>query len=507
MALPDVPSCWFDIRAYGGVGDGRTIDSPAINRAIQAAADAGGGVVRVPAGVWLCFSIRLASHVRLHLDTGAVIRAAVPGAGGAYDLPEPNPHDLYQDFGHSHWHNSLIWGEGLTDIAITGPGLIDGHGLTSKGPGAKWAKRKGYLPESMAGMSAAELAAEDPEEATMQGQGNKAIALKYCTHVMLSDFTIAKGGHFAVLATGVDHLTITRLRIDTERDGLDLDCVRHCTVSHCRINTPNDDAIVLKSSLALGEVRTTQHVRIHDCHVSGFDPGTMLDGRFRRTQDKAPDQDGMTGRIKLGTESNGGFRDIEITRCTFERSRGLALETVDGGMLADVRVSDITMREITTAALFIYVGARLRAPEGTAPGSIRGVRIERVRATDVDPRFASIIAGQAGNPVRDVILSDIDITCRGGLSSLDRAVPEKPDAYPEPSMFGLLPAWGLFVRHAAGVRVDGACLSTAQPDGRPALWLHDVEGAHFQDMCLRNDAATPPLVCRDVRGLTGEIMP
>jgi len=109
--------------------------------------------------------------------------------------------------------------------------------------------------------------------------------------------------------------------------------------------------------------------------------------------------------------------------------------------------------------------------------------------------------------VRDVVLSDIDITYRGGLSALSAPVPEKPDAYPEPSMFGPLPAWGLFVRHAKDVTVAGATLSTAQPDGRPALWLHDVEGMHFQDIRLHNDAATPPLVCQDVRGLTGEIMP
>ncbi|MFV3126028.1 glycoside hydrolase family 28 protein [Niveispirillum sp. KHB5.9] len=497
----------FDIRSFGAVGDGVAIESPAINRAILAAAEAGGGTVLVPAGVWLSFTIRLASKVRLHLAAGAVIRAAVPGDLGAYDLPDANPHDIYQDFGHSHWRNSLIWGDGLTDIAITGPGLIDGYGLTSKGPGAKWAKRKGYFPESMAGMSAEELAAEDPEEAAMQGQGNKAIGLKNCTRVTLSDFTITKGGHFAVLATGVDHLDIQRLRIDTDRDGIDLDCVRHATVGHCRINTPNDDAIVLKASLALGEVRHTEHVRVHDCHVSGFDPGTMLDGTLQRTQAKAPDQDGMTGRIKLGTESNGDFRDIEISNCLFERSRGLALETVDGGMLEDVRISDITMREITTAALFIYAGARMRAPDGTQPSRVRGVRISRIKATDVDPRFSSIIAGQAGNPVRDIVLSDIDITYRGGMPVTDMPVPEKPDAYPEPSMFGPLPCWGLFVRHAADVRVDGATLTAALPDGRPALWLEDTDFVHFQDIALHNKAGTKALVCQDVRGLTGEVRP
>jgi polygalacturonase len=119
----------FDVTAFGAAGHGRILAHQGINEAIRAAHQAGGGVVVVPAGRYLCFSIRLASKVTLHLEAGAVIEAADPALhGGAYDPAEDNGEQLYQDFGHSHWHNSLIWGEYLRDIAITGPGRIEGLG-------------------------------------------------------------------------------------------------------------------------------------------------------------------------------------------------------------------------------------------------------------------------------------------------------------------------------------------------------------------------------------------
>src|SRR6185312_4095196 len=135
----------FDVRTYGAVGDGKTVDSPAVNKAIEAAAAAGGGTVFFPAGNWLCFSIRLKSYVDLYLSQGATILAAespLPGQttgynGGTYDAAEPKTtYDAYQDYGHNHWHNSLIWGEDIHDFSITGPGLIYGKGLSfGAGPG------------------------------------------------------------------------------------------------------------------------------------------------------------------------------------------------------------------------------------------------------------------------------------------------------------------------------------------------------------------------------------
>src|SRR5258705_9665514 len=124
----------FDVRAFGAKGDGKTVDSPAINKAIDAAATAGGGTVLFPAGTYRIYSLSLKSNVALYLDQGSTIMAADPKDGdGKYDAPEPNPWDQYQDFGHSHWHNSLIWGENLENISILGPGRIWGKGLVRSG--------------------------------------------------------------------------------------------------------------------------------------------------------------------------------------------------------------------------------------------------------------------------------------------------------------------------------------------------------------------------------------
>ena len=466
----------FDVRDHGARGDGRAIDSAAINRAIEVAASAGGGIVMLPAGRFLCFSIRLASGITLLLAEDAVIEAADPARHpGRYDLPEPAPEALYQDFGHSHWHNSLIWGDGIANVAILGPGRIEGSGLTRDGPGARWRKQTGERPLSMAGMSETEIRRLEPQAEAMTGLANKAVALKNCRNVRLSGFTILKGGHFALLATGVENLVVEDLAIDTDRDGIDLDCVRNATVSRCRVNTPNDDAIVLKSSFALGAAVVTENVVIEDCKVSGFDPGTMLDGSFGRSQEIAPDRDRVTGRIKLGTESNGGFRNIVIRTCRFERSRGLALETVDGGVLEDVEVRGIVMREVTTAPLFLRLGDRGRGPAGTGVGSLRRISIRDVEATGIDARFAATIAGLPGNRIEDVELRNLRFVYAGGIEAPVATPPILAEAYPEPSMFGITPAWGLWVRHADRVSLRDVRLETERPDARTQILAEAAE--------------------------------
>ena len=165
---------WFDVRKFGAKGDGASIDSPAINRAIDAAATAGGGTVHFPAGVYLTYSIRLKSKVGLYLDHGCVILAApTPLDGtttGGYDAAEPQGEwEPYQDYGHNHWHNSLIWGEGIEGVSITGHGLIWGKGLSR---GWDWQKDEG-MPD-----------------ATKPGVANKTIALKNCRNVLLRDFSV-----------------------------------------------------------------------------------------------------------------------------------------------------------------------------------------------------------------------------------------------------------------------------------------------------------------------------
>jgi len=396
----------FDVRAYGAVGDGKAIDSPAINKAIEAAAAAGGGTVVFPAGNWLSFSIHLKSHVGLYLAQGATIVAAdspLPGAttgynGGTYDPAEPNtPWEDYQDYGHNHWHNSLLWGENITDISITGPGTIYGKGLSF---GANRTARGSY-PIYVA------------EQA---GVGNKAIALKNCHNVLLRDFSILKGGHFGLLLTGVDNLTIDNLTIDTDRDGMDIDCCRNVHVSNCTVNSPWDDGICPKSSYALGYARATENVTITNCYVTGtYELGTVLDGTFNKFAADA--HVGRTGRIKCGTESNGGFKNIAISNCVFDGCNGLALESEDGALCEDIAVSNITMRDIVTAPIFVRLGARLRGPkETTKVGTMRRILISNVTSYNASSRLCSILSGIPDYAIEDVKLSDIYQHSLGGAS-------------------------------------------------------------------------------------------
>ena len=125
-----------------------------------------------------------------------------------------------------------------------------------------------------------------PFKAEQPGVGNKAIALKHCYNVVLRDFSILKGGHFGLLLTGVDNVTIDNLKIDTDRDGMDIDCCRNVRVSNCTVNSPWDDGICPKSSYALGYPRATENVTISNCYVTGtYEIGSVLDGSFRKLPD------------------------------------------------------------------------------------------------------------------------------------------------------------------------------------------------------------------------------
>lgn len=481
----------FDITTYGAKGDGKTQNRDAINKAIDAAAAAGGGIVEVPPGTWVTGSIRLRSNVTLHLERGSVIEASSEGT--AYDVPEPNQWDKFQDFGHSHFHNSLIWGEGLENIAITGGGRISGKAL---------------VRERGAG-------------------GDKAIALKLCHNVTLRDFSIANGGHFGILATGIDNLAIDNLMIDTNRDGIDIDSCRNVRISNSSINSPNDDAITLKGTHALGAARPSENITITNCLVSGFEIGSLLDGTYKHTVQKAPDRDGPTGRIKIGTESEGDFRNIAISNIVFDTSRGLALESVDGAHIEDVSVTNITMRDVSNAPIFIRLGSRMRAPEGVAVGSIKRINISNIVAYNADPRYGSIISGIPGHDVEDVKISNIRVLSRGGLT-LDQVAkqpadlvntfffratggvpprepydtPEREKEYPEPSMFGMVPASGFFIRHAKGIQLDHIDFDYMKEDRRPVFVLDNVEAIDLENCKAAKPTGVATLVMMKAKAVT-----
>ena len=523
----------LDVKAFGATGDGKTLDTAAINRAIDAAAAAGGGTVRFPAGSYLSYSIHLKSNITLQLENGATIIAADAPAGGAggYDPAEPNQWNMYQDFGHSHFHNSLIWGDAIENIAIVGTGRIWGKGL-SRGQGAQ-----------------------------IPGVGNKSISLKNCHNVLLRDFSILHGGHFGILATGVDNLTIDNLKIDTNRDGMDVDCCRNVRISNCYVNSPWDDGICLKADYALGSAKQTEFVTITNCYVSGcWEEGTMLDGSYKKfaADVRVP----HTGRIKFGTESNGGYRNITISNCVFEGCQGLALETVDGALLEDITVTNLSMRDIVSAPIFLRLGDRMRGPDNTPVGTLKRVIISNVVCSNSVSRLGSIISGIPGRLIEDVKISNIQVLHQGGGTKEDAAYqpPEYEDTYPEPTMFvsgprpngrsadgrwlpegegrggagrggagrgGVagatggrgaavagapgrgrggpanlhsMPSHGFYVRHVKGIQFDNIEIRAEKEDQRPAFVLEDVEDADFFRIKVPHVAGVPVFALHNVTG-------
>ena len=436
----------YNVRDFGAKGDGKALDHIAINKAIEVATASGGGQVLLPAGTYLCGSIRLKSNVDLHLMAGAKILAA-PAEMGAYDESEVFGAPEYQDGGHTYFHNSLIWAEGQQNISITGHGMIDGEGLTR------------HDTEKAGNVQGGSI-----------GTGDKAIALKLCRNVTIRDITIFRGGHFAIITTGCDIGTIDNVTIDTNRDGIDIDCCKYFTVSNTKVNTPHDDAIVLKSSYALKKPVLCEHILITNCIVTGYKLGTFLDGTY------VPEKvNWVCGRIKLGTESNGGYRNITISNCTCMWSSGLAFEEVDQGRMENIVVDNISMSHVHHYPIYITTGCRNRGPkERTEVSSARDIYINNVIADDCDSLAGIIITGMESTPVKNVSLSNIRIQYRGGGKKVTTPYREQGTNYPEPRWAGPTPAYGLFARHADGIRLHNVQFELMRPDERPDILLEDV---------------------------------
>lgn len=480
--LRAAPSAGIDVRAFGATGDDHEVDTAAINAAIDAAAARGGGIVRIPAGDYFCHTIHLRDGITLYLERGAVLRAAPVGQ---YDAFAPNRWDRYQDFGHSHWHNSMICAVGVKDVAIAGPGVICGDGLS-----------RGEISYASA----------------TRGGADKIIALKECRNVSLSGFTLIGSPHIAILATGVDNLRISGLLVDVGRDGIDIDCCGNVVIEDSAFNTPHDDSIVLKSSNALGYRRPTSNVHIRHCLVTGgFKPGSLVDGR----RIAISPADGMKARIKIGTESCWGFDRIAVENCIIWNALGISLLTVDGGALTHVSLRDIAMRDIQDAPLFLRLGSRLRAPDGAKVEAFAGIAVENLACDGF--RMPVTMAGIPGHRIADVTLRNIELVRRGvpttqegggwiplaaAFAASDAAPPEKAGDYPEAGMFGPLPARFLFARHVENLAIDGLRLkstaaakplaATATTANVPLFWFDDIEGARFAEIHAP-DGATGPI--------------
>lgn len=440
-----------NVMEYGAIGDGAALETAAIQRAIDACAASGGGKVTIPAGRYRMGSVHLASHMELHLESGAYLLGD-KDLDHNFDPDEVPDYPLYQDESHSYFHHSLLWGENLEHVVISGHGVIDMQSAWEKPGGRGFAQR-----------------------------GAKIIALRECKNVTICDLTLKNATDLAVYLAGCETVRVTGITADVHIDGISPDCCRDVVISDCIVRS-GDDAIVPKSSYTLNRLQICENVVITNCVVSS-----------------------RCNAIKLGTESNGGFRNFTISNCTIFNTRlsGIALEIVDGGILEGVNVSNITMQNVANP-IFVILADRARGPEGTKIGTVRDIQISNVTATgpygpwkairekvdqtsDIEQSkcFTSSITGQPGKCVENVRLSNIRLLVPGGGSAGDAKlqVPEDPKGYPECSRFGdVLPAYGLYCRHTKGLQLHNVSVEAIEPDGRPGIILEDETNTHLREV-------------------------
>ncbi|RCG25940.1 carbohydrate-binding protein [Sphaerisporangium album] len=421
----------FNVRDYGATGNGSTNDDDAIDRAINAANAAGGGIVVFPSGRYRSRTIHLKSDVTLRLDSGSVILAASSGM----DAAESNGNDDYQDYGHSHFHNALMWGNGITNFHITGTGTIDGDGKLITGN-----------PSS--------------------GQADKAIVLTECSNVSLTGVTIRRGGHFGALINGCHDLTIDDLKTvyadSGVRDGINLINSWNVTVTNSRIEA-SDDALVFKSDYALGHTYTSRNVRVRDTTVYSHE----------------------NNALQFGSETCGDFRDFRFDNITVlgAGKAGIGIVTMDGAVIEDVHYDHVTLTK-TTSPIFMKIGERRRCPGSPPAGRIRNITISNVTGTNLTAPVVTGTVGASdysstltGTPAVDIgpgiTLDNVDLTVPGGhpASEATRVPGEFLSTYP-PRDYGPRPSYGYWIRHATGITLGGDLRFTSN-DGRPAVIADD----------------------------------
>jgi len=414
----------------GAVGDGTTLNTAALQKAIDTCSADGGGTLTFPAGHYLTGTIQLKDRVTLHLDAGAVILGSTHAAD--YRNADPFIDGVGQPMGYA-----LIVTVDGKQVGIEGAGTIDGQGAAVKAAQEKYTIRP-FL-----------------------------VRWVRCTDVTVKDVSLVNSGawtmhFFQCKNVAAERLTIRSLGL-ANNDGIDTDSCDGVRIRDCDINT-GDDAICLKA---------TSPLPCRDVTVTGCKLQTRCNA------------------IKLGTESIGDFEHIRISNCQIRDTllSGIALNSVDGALLHDVILSDITMDGITVP-ISMRLGARLKTfragDQPKPPGVLRDITIKNVRVTRAQ-RIGMLINGIPGHPVENLTLENIDLALPGGGTAEDAQLqlPEKESAYPEWNMFGkVLPAYGLYLRHVRGVTFKNVHTSVAVPDARPEKIFIDVEGVSPADQAI-----------------------
>ncbi len=439
----------YNILDFGAVSDGVTNSTKAVQKAIDECKKSGGGTVFVPTGKYVITSLILCSNVHFEFEAGSFFF----GSKNVDDFNEREkiPYTLYQDATHSYFNRSMFLIDGCENVTFGGYGTIDMQNVWETTP----------IPDT---------------SAWCDKRAAKIFAFKKCKNVAVRDLTLLHCTDVAVYFAGCENVKVTGLTIDTNIDAISPDCCKNVAISDCFIRS-GDDSIVLKSSYVLNEKRICENVTVTNCTVTSRCNG-----------------------IKLGTESNGGYKNITISNCTVYNTymAGIALEVTDGGDLDGVVVNNISMKNVGTP-IYVILSDRRRGPEGTGLGSLKNVTISNVTAVGPydEPWLAphltalwdgeqmcttevitSSVTGHKDRKIENITLSNIDICVPGGGCEEDRNIvlPENEKKYPENNCFGnVLPASGIFFRHVKNLNLTNVNIHTYNEDKRDGLVFEDIE--------------------------------
>ena len=472
----------YNLLDFGAINDGQTLITKNLQNAVDECFSAGGGTVYIPSGKYVCGSIVLKDNVHVYIESGAILYGAEVKD---FDKDEDRGYKFYQDLSHSTYNVSMFRAEKAKNITVSGYGTIDMRAIwdafDERGQG-------------------------DPN---LAGRAGKIFAIRACVNVTIKDLTLLNATDLAVYVAGCENVKITGLTLSVHIDGITPDCCKNVIISDCNVVT-GDDAIVVKSSYTLNRLVDSENITISNCVISSRSNG-----------------------IKVGTETNGGMKNLVINNCTLQnvRGSGIALEMCDGGVMDGVCISNISMKNVHNP-LFMMIAPRRRGPEGTLDGKIRNVTISNVIATgpyvpyktvhnsylakrlgddiqepwrngvvntqgkapeQIPWQLTSNVTGLPNNPIENLTLRDIRFEMRGGAKKGDWLTQirefEKGD-YPEANTYVRVveddgsplgkitymhfPAKGIYFRHVKGLKLDNVQIDTELPDEREDFVFDDV---------------------------------
>jgi polygalacturonase len=445
------PLADFNVRDYGATGNGSSNDTPAIQRAIDAASAAGGGTVLFPSGTYQSRNtIHMRSDITMRLNAGATIRGA---SNDDYDEPEDNPWDDYQDYGHSHFHNSMIYGDRLNNIAFVGDGVIDGGGHLITG---------------------------NPDE----GEADKIITLTRCDGLNVGDgLTLRRGGHFAMLINGCTNVTSDNLTIDTasDRDGWNVISTTNVRITNADIRA-NDDALAFKSDYALGAKLPNGNVTVSDTYLGAV----------------------CCNALMFGSETCGDFTGYDFQRITINGSNksGLGMVSMDGTVISDVHYKDITMTNVR-AAITQKVGTRRRCGNSPGVGRIHDITYENITSSGQSGNnFTATLWGESGanNKISDVTFRNVDLSVPGGNGDDATGVPSNDPNNYNPNSIGTRPAYGWYLRNVNNVRFIDSSVQFSSGDERAAVIANNSTSVFLDSFVAERSGGPRDVLFQNVSG-------